>query len=233
MKLGIMQPYFFPYLGYWQLMNAVDKYVVYDDVNYIKGGRINRNNILINGMAKNINIILKEASPFKHINEINVNDNIVYKKKLENKIKMAYSKAPYYNIIMPILQEIIYQKEENLAKYILNSFFIINNYLDINTELILSSSLKKDCSLKGKEKVIYICKMLNATEYYNSIGGIDLYNKKDFEKHNIKLLFLKMNNDFTYKQFNNDFISNLSIIDVLMFNSKEECKDLLSKYTLI
>lgn len=233
MKIGIMQPYFFPYLGYWQLMNAVDKYVIYDDVNYIKRGWINKNNILINGEAKNINIILSKVSQFKHINEILIINDDIYKKKLYTKIKMAYSKAPYYTTIMPILEKIIFQGENNLAKYLANSFKLINKYLDIDTELIMSSEIKKDNSLKGEEKIINICQILGGTDYYNSIGGIDLYNKNKFSSKNIKLSFLKMDESIVYKQFNNSFVSNLSIIDIMMFNSKIECKKLLLKFTLL
>ena len=180
MKLGIMQPYFLPYLGYWQLMNAVDTYIVYDDVNYIKRGRINRNNILINGESKTINLILKEASQNKHINEIFIDNNEVQKRKLLSKIQMAYSKAPYFSVVFPMIEQIFLQHEENLAKYLYNSFQIIAGYLNIQTKIILSSSLNKDCSLKGKYKIVSICKLLGADEYYNSVGGMELYDKDEF-----------------------------------------------------
>ena len=233
MKLGIMQPYFLPYLGYWQLMNAVDTYVVYDDVNYIKGGYINRNSILINNEAKNINLILSGATPTKHINEIFVNESLVQKRKILSKIQMAYAKAPNYGSVYQVLEKVFLQQEINLAKYLYNSFKIVSEYLNINTKILLSSELKKDCSLKGKDKVISICKLLEADEYYNSVGGMELYDKDEFAENGIKLSFLKMDNDIVYKQFNNEFVPNLSIIDIMMFNSKNECKRLLEKYTLL
>lgn len=233
MKLGIMQPYFLPYLGYWQLMNAVDTYIVYDDVNYIKRGRINRNNILINGESKTINLILKEASQNKHINEIFIDNNEVQKRKLLSKIQMAYSKAPYFSVVFPMIEQIFLQYEENLAKYLYNSFQIIAGYLNIQTKIILSSSLNKDCSLKGKYKIVSICKLLGADEYYNSVGGMELYDKDEFAANGIKLSFLKMNDDIAYKQFNNKFVPYLSIIDVMMFNSQQECREMLKRYTLI
>lgn len=232
MKLGIMQPYFFPYLGYWQLMNAVDKYIVYDDVNYIKGGRINRNAILLQGKAHNINLILQGASPNKHINQIKVNTIPNIQRKLLKTIDQAYRKAPYYNQVMPILHTIITQEEDNLAKYLFRSFEIINNYLGIDTELIPSSDLKKNNDLKKEEKIYHICDILKADEYYNSINGKQLYNAEEFNKRGIKLNFLVMK-DIRYKQFNNDFVPNLSIIDVIMFNSQEQCRELLSQYELI
>lgn len=233
MKLGIMQPYFLPYLGYWQLMNAVDTYIVYDDVNYIKRGRINRNNILINGESKTINLILKEASQNKHINEIFIDNNEVQKRKLLSKIQMAYSKAPYFSEVFPMVEQIFLQHEENLAKYLYNTFQIIAGYLNIQTKIILSSSLNKDCSLKGKYKIVSICKLLGADEYYNSVGGMELYDKDEFAANGIKLSFLKMNDDIVYKQFNNEFVPYLSIIDVMMFNSQQECQEMLKRYTLI
>lgn len=232
MKLGIMQPYFIPYIGYWQLMNAVDKYIVYDDVNFIKGGWINRNRILVNGEPKYFNIPMLGASPHKLINEVEVNHN----KKLKNKnmrvIEGAYQKAPYYEEVKALLEEIMNGEQKSISDFILNSFKIINKYLGINTELILSSTLDKDCSLKGQDKVLSICELLGATEYYNAIGGQELYSFEEFKKHGISLKFLDTG-AIEYKQFGNEFQSNLSIIDMMMFNSKDKIKEFLNKYTLI
>ena len=97
MKLGIMQPYFFPYIGYWQLMHAVDSYVIYDDVNYIKGGWINRNRILVNGEVKYFNLQLSGASPNKKINEICVTGNTLVNNKNLRILEAAYKKAPYFS----------------------------------------------------------------------------------------------------------------------------------------
>ncbi len=234
MKLGIMQPYFFPYLGYWQLMNAVDHYVVYDDVNFIKGGRINRNAILNNGNALNINLILSGASPNKLINEVEVNGDPVAKNKLLRTLEMSYSKAPYFKQIMPMLEEIIMYDESNLAKYLFNSFKVIGEYLNIKTNLVMSSDLDKDCSLKGYVKVIEICKLFGADQYYNSVNGIPLYepHRSEFEEAGIELCFPKMR-DISYPQFKNEFVPYLSIIDVMMFNSQEECIKLLSEFDLV
>ena len=231
MKVGIMQPYFFPYLGYWQLMNAVDKYVVYDDVNYIKGGRINRNAILVNGQSQNINLILKGASPNKLINEILVDSSERTKAKLLKTLQACYSKAPFYSQVMHMLEKIILQEEENLAKYLYYQFKVIGEYLDIKTELILSSEMKKDASLKAHEKVIHICGLLNATEYYNSVSGVPLYepHRDLFESAGIQLRFPVMG-EIEYAQYKNEFVPYLSIIDVMMFNSQEECQRLLLEY---
>ena len=232
MKLGIMQPYFVPYIGYWQLMNAVDKYVVYDDVNFIKGGWINRNRILVNGQPKYFNIPMLGASPYKLIKEVGVNNDQKLIDKNLRMIEGAYKKAPYFSVIQPLVEKILTCGKECLSEYILESFKIINSYLEIDTELILSSDLQKDCSLKGQEKVLVICKELGATEYYNAIGGQELYSFDEFKKNDIELSFLETNK-ISYEQFGQNFQENLSILDVMMFNSKEEIQKILSEYQLI
>lgn len=232
MKVGIMQPYFVPYIGYWQLMNSVDQYVIYDDVTYINRGWINRNKILVDGKPQYINIPLSNASQNKRINEIEIilNEKLI-KKKLKT-IEYSYKKAPYYQTAFPMIKEIIEYSNRKLISYIENSFRIICSYLDIKTEIILSSTLDKDCNLRGQEKIIDICRSLHASEYYNAIGGQNLYNYTSFRDKNIKLKFLKMG-DIRYAQFKNDFQPNLSIIDVMMFNSKEKIQSFLNMYDLI
>lgn len=232
MKLGIMQPYFLPYIGYWQLLNAVDTYVIYDDVNFIKGGWINRNNILMNGEAKMFNIQMQGASSNKLINEIGISRNNIWKKKLLKTIENCYRNAPYFEKVYPIIQSIINYSDENLARYIENSIRSICEYLCINTKIIISSEIKKNNSLKAEEKVIDICKILNADEYYNAIGGRELYSYENFENNSINLKFLKTNNNITYNQFTNKFIPNLSILDVMMFNSVSDIKRFLRHYEL-
>ena len=230
MKLGVMQPYFFPYIGYWQLINVVDKYVIYDDVNYIKGGWINRNKILINGEATFLNLYLSLASPNKKINEIEIDSGIRNQKNLK-RIAMAYKKAPYYEETYPLLEELLTSKETNLAK--LNGKIIkeISSYLSMNTEFVYSSEIEKNGHLKGQERLLDICKRLGASDYYNAIGGKALYDQESFRSEGIRLHFLKTK-EIRYKQFDSDFVPNLSIIDLLMFNGREGTKELLKCYTL-
>lgn len=232
MKLGIMQPYFLPYIGYWQLLNAVDKYVIYDDVNYIKGGWINRNRILIGKEPKYLTIKLNGASPNKLINEIEIGLSLKDRKKLLKSVEENYKKAPFFKEVFPVIEKIINNEEKNLAKFIEFSLKEICNYLGITTELIVSSTLKKNNSLKAQDKVIEICKELNATEYYNAIGGQELYSYNDFEKNGIKLNFLETGK-IEYKQFENEFVPYLSILDVMMFNSVEIIQEFLNNYKLI
>jgi len=229
MKLGIMQPYFMPYIGYFQLMKAVDNYIVYDDVNYIKGGWINRNNIMIGGEKKLFTITLNSPSPNKLINEIEIKDDF---RKLMRTLQINYAKAPYFEETIALMEKIINYPDKQLARFIANSFHEILKYLNINTKISLSSELEKDCSLKGKDKVINICKNMNASEYYNAIGGQELYNKADFLKEGIDLSFLETC-PIIYDQCNSHFVPYLSMIDVLMFNSETQINDLLEKYKLI
>lgn len=230
MKLGIMQPYFMPYIGYFQLMKAVDKYVIYNDVNYIKGGWVARNNILINGKKQLFTIKLQGASPNKHFAEIQILDDF---KKLIKTLEMNYSKAPFFQSTMGLMERIFSYPEKRLDLFIKNSFEQILFFLGIKTELILSSDIVKDNSLRGKDKVMEICKILQADTYYNAIGGKELYDKKEFEDNGISLHFLKTDENLRYKQFSNmDFVPNLSIIDVLMFNSVEEVIGMLDDYIL-
>ena len=229
MKLGIMQPYFMPYLGYWQLMAAVDTYVVYDDVNYIKGGWVARNNILLNGQKHMFTITLNGASPNKLFNEITIKDDF---KKFSRLIESAYRKAPYYNDVVALLEKIYNYEDKSLGAFMLNSFQVILDYLGLKTKLILSSSLNKDNNLRGKDKVKSICRLLDADTYYNAIGGQELYEKDDFKTLGIELFFLRSELS-KYNQFNNEFVEGLSMIDILMFNSPEDVNNMLNSYQLV
>jgi len=229
MKLGIMQPYFLPYIGYFQLIKAVDKYVIYDDVNYINKGWINRNNILLNGQKYLFTLSLLGASQNKLINEIFVEEN---QSKLLKTLETAYKKAPYFENIFPVIQNIFDYENKNLGKFVGNSIIQIADYLNIKTDFIYSSEIKKEDSLKGQEKILYICKTFNATNYINAIGGQELYDKEIFKQNNIELNFLQTQ-IVDYKQFKNDFVPYLSSLDVLMFNSVEEIGKMLDKFELV
>ncbi|MEE1059473.1 MAG: WbqC family protein [Treponema sp.] len=229
MRLGIMQPYFFPYLGYWQLLANVDKYVVYDDVTYIKGGWINRNNFLINGQKNLLTMRLEKASSYTLIKDIAIKDDFV---KFLKTIEMGYKKAPFFEDIFRLLKDICQCPDKKLGQFLFNSHIKICEYLGIDTELILSSSFEKHTELKGKDKVISICKQLGADEYINAIGGQELYDKKEFAENGIRLNFIQANLR-EYRQLKNEFVAGLSIIDIMMFNSKEEIKEMLNDFKLV
>ena len=222
MKAGIMQPYFFPYIGYYQLMNAVDKFVIYDNIEYTKKGWINRNRILVNGADAYITLPLRKGSDFLNINERYLADDWKNeRRKMLNRIVESYRKAPLFTTVFPIIEQCILFPDSQLFNFIHNSFVLINDYLGIKTPLLVSSTLPVDPNLRSTHKVIAMCKYLDAHTYINPIGGVELYNTQDFEKEGLELKFLKPS-QIVYPQFNSPFIANLSMIDVMMFNDKED-----------
>lgn len=229
MRLAIMQPYFFPYIGYFQLINAVDRFVFYDDVNYIKSGWINRNRILINGNTRYLTVEVNGASPFKLINEIEILDNLP---KLSKTILMAYKKAPYFDYAWPVIKICLESDSKKLGEIAISSIKAVSEYLKLHIRFENSSISYPET--KGREKaerLIEICKVNNAKEYLNPIGGMELYSKEQFAMNNIQLSFIK-SNDIKYSQFGGEFTPWLSIIDVLMFNSKEKVLEMLNDYEL-
>ncbi len=234
MTAAIMQPYLFPYIGYFQLINAVNTFIVYDNIQYTKKGWINRNRILVNGKDEYISFPLKKDSDFLSINQRQLAATTAEdKKKILRKLTGVYSKAPQYDVIFPLLNEVISCNEENLFAYIYNSIRAICNFLDIETSFVVSSSLPIEHQLKAQDKVIALCKSIGATGYINPIGGVGLYSKPAFEIEGIDLWFLK-SSEVKYRQFDNEFVPWLSIIDVLMFSEKEKVKEYINKnFTLV
>lgn len=231
MKLAIMQPYIFPYIGYFQLINAVDKFVILDDVNFIMRGWINRNRILVNGKEHLFSIPLKKASQNKLIFECELAEGN-WKVKFLKTIKLCYNKAPFYRDCLGVISSILSSNENNLSKWLSFQIKVICNYLNIKTEIVDSSRLYSNQHLKAQEKIIDICKQERAEIYYNAIGGKDLYNSDDFKKNNIKLHFLNTLPE-RYPQYNAEFVPFLSIIDVMMFNEKDKISGYLNEYELI
>jgi len=227
-----MQPYFFPYIGYFQLINAVDEFVIYDNIEFTKKGWINRNRILVNGTDAIISLPLKKDSDYLHVSERFLADTWgMERNKMLNRIKESYRKAPFFKETYPLLEKCVMYDDRNLFNFILHSVQTIMQYLNIYTKLVVSSSIPIENQLKGVDKVMAICKQRGADIYINPIGGLELYDKECFDKNGLKLQFLKANN-ITYTQFNNEFIPFLSIIDVLMFNNKEELKSNLNSFSL-
>lgn len=233
MKVAVMQPYLFPYIGYWQLINAVDKFVILDDVNYIMRGFINRNKILLNGQPYQFTIPIKKASQNKLIMDTELNFLQEDKRKFLLTIHNAYRKAPYFEKVMPMIEEIIHNPENDLTKYIRYSIERITQYLDIKTEILVSSQIEKRSDLKAQDKIIEICKCLGADIYINPCGGRTLYQHSDFEQAGMKLFFLDTKSEhITYNQRQKEFSGNLSIIDILMFNDAKTIQSFLEEYEL-
>ena len=228
MKIAIHQPKLLPYIGYWQLIYAVDTFVIYDDVNFVKRSFINYNSILINKQQKKFTLELIGASQNKLINEIKVGEN---SNKILKTLELNYKKKPYYNLALPVLREIFCQKEKNLAKFIGYSIKKILKYLEIDKKFIYSSQIDKNNNLKGQFKIIDICQKLNAKQYINAIGGKSLYDREKFLSKGINFNFIETN--FTKHKNLNIFNANLSIIDIMMNYSKDEILDILNSYKLV
>ena len=227
-KIAVMQPYLFPYIGYFQLINAVDKFILFDDVNYINKGRINRNFILNDSSPMLFTLPLKKPSQNKLINEIELSDSGSFSRKFLKSLKHSYVKAPYFEPVMKMLADIFNSERINLSDFIHYSLIIINEYLDIKSVIIPSSSIYENNSLKGSDRIIDICKKEKADTYINLPGGTGLYSAEIFLENGITLKFIK-SREIIYKQFKIDFIKNLSIIDVMMFNSKDKVNKYLNE----
>ena len=233
MRIAIMQPYFIPYIGYFQLISSVDEFIIYDNIQYTKKGWINRNRISVNGKDQFITIPIKKDSDYLDVSERMISDNWGKEKyKILNIIKSFYGKAPNFKEAYGVIEDCLNIEEENLFNFIYETILIINNFLDIKTKIIISSDIDIDHNLRSKNKVIEICKNRNAEIYVNSIGGISLYDKEEFKDNGIILNFIK-SNPIKYQQSNSEFIPWLSILDVMMFNSKEKIKEYLKEYTLV
>lgn len=232
MHLGIMQPYFMPYIGYLQLMNAVDKFVVYDDVNYINKGWINRNRILVNGQEHLFTIPLQDASQNKLINEISLSKDPKWRGKFLKTLEQAYKKAPFYFSAFAVTEKIINLDAEKVSDWICSSLLVLSDYLDMQVEIIPSSSIYQNTHLKAQERILDICKQENASHYINPIGGTELYDKNIFEQAAIQLSFIK-SKSIEYPQFKNEFVPWLSIIDIMMFNDVATIQGFLNEYELV
>jgi WbqC-like protein family len=231
-KLGIMQPYLFPYIGYFQLINAVDKFVVYNDVSFIKQGWINRNNILVNGRPFLFTIPVKNISSYSLIREVEVSYDIEWRSKLLKTIQESYRKAPYFKNAFQIIENTFYTKEQYISRLATKSILEIAKYLEIETELQESSAIYQNNGLRSQARVIDICKKELTSQYINPIGGNKLYCKDVFKDHGLQLNFIKTC-PLKYNQFKSNFVGNLSIIDVLMFNSPSEVSMMLKEYELL
>jgi len=233
MKAAIMQPYFMPYIGYFQLINAVDKFVIYDNIQFTRKGWIQRNRMLQNGKGEYFGLSLKKDSDYLNVIDRMLSDTADEELvKLKRKIEGNYRKSPCFTEVFPLIEKILDNPERNLYKFIYQSILLIKQRLGIDTEIIISSELKIDHSLKSQDKVLAICRELNCTNYINPIGGVDLYNRDEFMNRGIDLNFLKSKN-IEYTQLGSEFVPWLSIIDILMFNSKEKVQNFLKSFTLL
>jgi hypothetical protein len=232
MKLAIMQPYAFPYLGYFQLMSAVDRFVFLDDAQYITRGWINRNAILgPEGRPWRFTIPLKGASQSRRIDEIEISAEPPWQDKLLKTIERSYRKAPCFETAWPMIERLLLGAKGNLGEFIVETFRVLNGHLGIETPLVRSSAYGNR-SLPGEQRILDICGREKATHYLNLPGGRDLYHAKNFAERGMRLSFLDTT-PVSYPQFKAPFTEGLSIIDIIMFNDATALRQRLTEYRLI
>ncbi|RYZ27774.1 MAG: hypothetical protein EOO10_11695 [Chitinophagaceae bacterium] len=235
MKIAIMQPYIFPYIGYFQLLNVVDKFIVYDDVSFIKQGWINRNYILANNKPLLFTIPIANISSFKKINETTINQAVYqqWQDKFLKTVQLNYQKAPFFNPVFEGIKKVFDSNADSLTTILLKSLQFVIDYLNLQTQVESTSSVYCNCDLSGQERILDICKKEKASSYYNLIGGKSLYNKSDFERESIALYFIRPSiNINTTGQNGEEMHSHLSMIHVLMHNSPETVRQLLKQYEI-
>ena len=231
MKLAIMQPYFFPYIGYFSLLEAADLFVIFDTVQFQRKSWMTRNKIItVKGESTYIKLPVKKAPLNTLINQVLINHEIDWKTTLFNQL-LVYKKAPFYTKTMDIVGNILNTDTNKLIDLNKNSLLQIANYLKLDCEISVFSEMGltvKEVN-NADEWALNISKALNAGEYINSPGGVSFFNKQKYKDHEIALRFIK-NNLKRYKQYHLDFVPGLSIIDVMMFNSVEEIHKMLGDY---
>lgn len=226
-----MQPYFLPYLGYWQLLAAVDRFVVYDNIEYTKKGWINRNRFLRNGADATFTLPLKKGSDFLDVRERSLADDF-NPATLLSPFRESYRKAPFFDAVFPMIETIVTAAPRNLFEYLLNSLVMTAAYLEIKTPIIVSSTVPVDHRLKAGDKVLAVCGALGANRYLNAIGGRTLYEADAFAAAGVELKFIQ-SRPVMYPQFGQPFVPGLSILDVMMFNSPDTVRRLLGEYDLL
>ena len=230
--IAIMQPYFLPYIGYFQLMAAVDKFVVLDDVNYINRGWVNRNRLLLGGVEHTFTVPLRGASQNRLICDIELVSDQNWREKLMRTIRQAYGRAPCYVRASALLDGLVNYPSVRLDEFLLNSLRKIVDYLSLEVEIVSTSRAYKNAHLKGQKRILDICQQERADVYINPIGGVGLYDRASFTERGIQIYFLQ-SRPLSYPQGKSAHVSWLSILDVLMFNEPSAVRQLLAEIDLV
>ena len=235
MKIAIMQPYFFPYIGYFDLINHVDIFVFYDVVQYPKQGWVNRNRILHQTRGWEYITVPMEKSSFTNsyrtpITDIRISESVDWRSDLQNKISRYEEHAPYYEEARRILDEILRPDHTHISQLNIHCLQTLGGQLDLDVDFQVASQLdiKFSDKMNAQQKVLLICEQLGADIYINLPGGRDLYEADAFLEQGIDLQFLRTT-ELQYPTNGFEFEPNLSLIDVLMWNSCEKIKCFLKK----
>lgn len=220
MKVALMQPYFFPYIGYFQLIHSVDEFVIFDQAQHIRRSWITRNRILnAHKETVYINVPVCKAPRETKIKDIIINNELNWQEKIIQQLNY-YKDAPNYSHVLEFVKECLRKEYTKLSQ--LNTCLLRKTckLLNIETNItVLSESFPSiDEADDADEWGIIVSKALNATTYINAIGGKEFYNTQKYNEEGLEIKFVNPMLE-PYKQFNHEFISGLSIIDVLMFNN--------------
>jgi hypothetical protein len=227
----VMQPYFFPYLGYYQLASASSTFVFLDDVTFIKGGWINRNRILLHDKAHMFTVPLSAPSSFRHIAETSISAHQEWRSGFRQLLEQAYSRAPFFTPAFELIEQIVSIPHQTISSLAAESVRSVCDYVGVKTNWQTSSSSHPKKDLKGAARIVDICHSLSAERYVNAPGGKELYTAGEFKEHGIELRFLRPVLP-RYSQHGTGFIEGLSIIDVLMFNPPEQVRAFMDSYEL-
>ncbi|MGR3896716.1 MULTISPECIES: WbqC family protein [Pseudomonas] len=228
MKLAIMQPYLFPYTGYFNLVAQVDKFVFYDDVNFIKNGWINRNRLFLSGDVRYFTVPLSGGSPNLKIAEVKCQSQGAWSRKILESIKQSYGKAPHFNSTFDLIKEVLETNPESIAILAKRSVQMIAERLGYSTIFEQTSKIYDNSALSGMSRVIDICVKESAHTYINLPGGKDLYDPQAFKANSIDLVFSRPG-FLAYQQFDRIFQPGLSILDVMMFNDLTACREIIAQ----
>ncbi len=255
MRLAAKQPYFMPYIGFFQEINAVDRFVLYDNIAFIKQGWVNRNRIALRGQHEfSIMVPLRNQSSNRTIAETVIDNTRPWQNKMLKMLAMNYGNSQYFNETFPVLEEIMSTRYRTIAELNDDSIIRICRHLCIDTEIVRDEGRYPDLEerlarfdgvdysefpefeeLRTPRKVIRIIELLRAegcNHYMDSAGAAKLYFKDEFRHYGIELSFIRTN-PISYPHISQEFIPNLSIIDLLMQAGRDATIKLLDEYTII
>lgn len=229
-KIAIYQPYFFPYLGYWQLLDAADVFIVGDSFQYIMRGFINRNTILLNHAPHRFTMSVRGGSPQKRISEVEVIDDF---RKLRKTLRHAYGNAKHYSEAMDLIEHILCFPDRRLARFLGHQIATVAEYMGLGTEIVYMSELSDLGETSSREQ--RLCgwvKQVRGNCIVNPTGSKSLYSPSDFTRRGVTLAVLEPH-QVSYPQNTRNFIPNLSLIDALMHCSKAQLASLVRSYDII
>ncbi len=235
MILASHQPYFFPYLGYFSLISAVDKFVFFDTSQYNRKSWMTRNRILKPNLNEfqYINVGVHHTMFQAKLPECKLNPNQFWKNKLIAQLEHYKKRALFFEETISILEKTFSNEEDTLVGFNMSSTIEITRLLKINTAIIRFSEFEHKIEKAAAAGFwgIEMCKVLGMDTYINAPDGEAFYPKEEYEKSGIKLGFIqhKLN---PYFQSNENFLPALSIIDVLMFNGVKKTSEMVHDYTI-